>query len=45
MARSVCYSHLNLTSDPLSDRLYDLMWFYAACGGILGSLNLARLGT
>ena len=41
MARTVCYSHLNLTSD----RLYDLMWFYAACGGMLGSLNLARLGT
>ena len=41
MARTVFYSHLNLTSD----RLYDLMWFYAACGGILGSLNLARLRT
>ena len=21
------------------------MWFYAACDGVLGSLNLARLGT
>ena len=43
LARTVCYSQLNLTSDRLlpSKRQYN---FYAVLG-ILCTLNLARLGT
>ena len=40
LARTVCYSQLNLTSDRLATQC----GFYAAFG-ILGMLNLARIGT